>query len=91
NMYINDFDDNGMKEQILTYFVHDEEIPFSSKMQLERRMPVLKKKFLYAAEFAKAKLQDIFPQQKWTSAQKFSITTTASYVLINNGKKGFEP
>ncbi|MFZ8425941.1 hypothetical protein ACO1MX_14595, partial [Staphylococcus aureus] len=22
---------------------------------------------------------------------KFSITTTASYVLINNGKKGFEP
>ncbi|MGL1673517.1 hypothetical protein ACSTHP_00355, partial [Vibrio parahaemolyticus] len=54
-------------------------------------MPVLKKKFLYAAEFAKAKLQDIFPQQKWTSAQKFSSTTTASYVLINNGKKGFEP
>ena len=90
NMYVNDFDDNGMKEQILTYFVHDEEIPFSSKMQLERRMPVLKKKFLYAAEFAKAKLLDIFPQQKWTSAKKYSITTTASCVLINNGKKGFE-
>lgn len=90
NMYINDFDDNGMKEQIVTYYVHDEEIPFSSKMQLERRMPVLKKKFLYAAEFAKADLQTIFPKQKWASATKYAVTTTASHILINNGSKGFE-
>jgi len=89
NMYLNDFDDNGMKEQVLTYFVQGEEIPFSSKMQLERRMPALKKKFLYAENFAKAPLRDIFPNKKFDESVKKTVTCLASVLLINNGHANF--
>ena len=47
-MYYNDFDDNGKKEQILTYFVNNKEIPFATKEEIIKQMPPLKKKFLYA-------------------------------------------
>ncbi|MEJ7912886.1 MAG: VCBS repeat-containing protein, partial [Chitinophagaceae bacterium] len=33
-MYYNDFDDNGKKEQILTYYVAGKEIPFANKAEL---------------------------------------------------------
>ena len=44
-MYYNDFDDNGTKEQILTYYLDGKEVPFVNKGELEKQMPVLKKKF----------------------------------------------
>jgi enediyne biosynthesis protein E4 len=88
-MYLNDFDDNGMKEQLITYYVQGEEIPFSSKMQLERRMPALKKKFLYAENFAKAPLTEIFSQSKLNQSVKKTITSMSSILLINNGKGKF--
>ena len=60
HLYYNDFDDNGKKEQILTYYVGGKEIPFANKAELEKQMPVLKKKFLYAEDFAKATLRGTF-------------------------------
>jgi FG-GAP repeat. len=39
-MYYNDFDDNGKRDQIVTYFLQNKEIPFSAKMDLEKQMPV---------------------------------------------------
>ena len=59
-LYYNDFDDNGKKEQVLTYYVNGEEIPFATKQELEKQMPFLKKKFLYAEDFAKSSLTSLF-------------------------------
>ncbi|MDE3253309.1 MAG: VCBS repeat-containing protein, partial [Bacteroidota bacterium] len=59
-MYYNDFDDNGRKEQILTYYLNGRELPFANKDELQRQIPILKKKFLYAEDFAKASLKDMF-------------------------------
>ncbi len=59
-LYINDFDDNGNKEQVLTYYLANKEIPFANKDELQKQMPSLKKKYLYASDFAKASLADIF-------------------------------
>ena len=42
-LYYNDFDDNGKKEQVLTYYVGGKQIPFANKAELERQMPPLKK------------------------------------------------
>ena len=89
SLYVNDFDDNGSVEQVMTYYVGNKEIPFASKIQLEKRMPYLKKKFLYAADFAKANLVDLFGQKKLNQSLKLQADYFENLVLINDGKMNF--
>ena len=53
-------------------------------------MPVLKKKSLYAGDFAKASLQDLFTKEKLTAATLLSANYMSNAVLINNGNLQFE-
>jgi hypothetical protein len=85
-MYYNDFDNNGTREQIVTYYKQRVEIPMSSKMDMEKQMPFLKKKYLYAADFSKASLSDIFSKDKLAAADLFSADYFSNAVLINDGK-----
>lgn len=88
-LYFNDFDDNGKKEQVLTYYLGGKEIPFANKAELEKQMPILKKKFLYAGDFAKATLKDLFTAAKLEDASVLTANYMASSVLINNGSLQF--
>lgn len=83
-LYHNDFDGNGRKEQLLTYYLQGKEIPFATKMDLEKQMPALKKKFLYAEDFAKASLNDLFGTEKLKEAQLLTATQFAHTLFINN-------
>jgi len=84
-MYYNDFDDNGKKEQVLTYYLNGLEIPFAGKDELEKQMPALKKHFLYAGDFAKAKLDEIFDPAKLSGSVVFTANYFSNSVLINQG------
>ena len=88
-LYYNDFDDNGKKEQVLTYYLEGREIPFANKNELERQLPILKKKFLYAGDFAKASLKEIFSGEKLKNAQILTADYFANAILINDGKLNF--
>jgi enediyne biosynthesis protein E4 len=90
SFYYNDFDDNGRKEQILTYFLKKQEIPFATKQELEKQLPVLKKKFLYAEDFAKSTLQTLFGTDKLNKAEKLTANYFANAVLMNKGNMQFE-
>lgn len=89
-LYYNDFDGNGKKEQILTYFLNKKEIPFANKAELEKQMPFLKKKFLYASDFAKASLDEIFTAPKLNEARQFTANYLSNAILINDGKMHFD-
>jgi len=89
-LYFNDFDDNGKKEQILTYYLAGQEIAFANKAELEKQLPVLKKKFLYAENFAKASPQELFTPRKLNSAEVLTADYFSNSVLINNGNLQFE-
>ncbi len=89
NLYYNDFDDNGKKEQFLTYFLLGREIPFADKDELTKHLPSLKKKFLYAEDFAKSPLQDILGKDKITKAEKLRVNYFSNSFLINNGNWNF--
>ncbi len=89
SLYYNDFDDNGKKEQVLTYFLGGKEIPFANKDELTKQMPALKKKFLYAEDFAKASLEEIFGKGKLEEAKKLTADYFSSSVFINNGNWDF--
>ncbi len=89
-LYYNDFDGNGKKEQVLTYYVSGKEIPFASKAELEKQLPVLKKKFLYAEDLAKASLADLFGEKQLSEATVLAADYFASALLLNKGNLSFE-
>ncbi len=85
SLYFNDFDDNGKKEQIVTYYLQQKEITFSGKDELQRQIPLIKKKFIYAEDFAKASLADIFSEKKINSSLVSTADYLANALFINNG------
>jgi hypothetical protein len=90
-MYYNDFDNNGKKDQVLTYYLKGEQIPFATKQDLEKQMPMLKKKFLYAEDFAKASLTTLFGEDKIKEADKLAVNYFSNAVFINDGNMQFHP
>jgi hypothetical protein len=90
SLYYNDFDNNGKKEQVLTYFLHGEEIPYATKQDLEKQLPILKKKFLYAADFAKSTLTELFGADKIKTSDKLTADYFSNAVFINKGNLQFE-
>ena len=52
-------------------------------------MPALKKKYLYAEDFAKASLEDIFSLDMLRKADTLSADYFANAVLMNDGKLNF--
>lgn len=88
-MYYNDFDDNDKQEQVLTYYLSGREIPFATKDELTKQMPSLKKKYLYAEDFAKASLKEIFGKDKLKSATVLEADYFSNAILINNGNWDF--
>lgn len=89
-MYYGDFDDNGRKEQVLTYYLGGREIPFANKDELQKQLPGLKKKFLYAEDFAKASLHEIISKEKLDKSQVFVANYFSNAVLLNKGNLRFE-
>ena len=89
-LYVNDFDNNGKNEQVLTYYLGGKEIPFANKAELEKQMPGLKKKYLYAADFAKARLNELFSPDKLKSSVLYTADYFSNTVFINKGSLQFE-
>jgi hypothetical protein len=88
-LYYADFDGNDKKEQILTYYIGDRELPFANKHELEMQLPSIKKNFLYAQDFAKASLQDIFSVDHLRQADTLTANYFSNAILINDGHLNF--
>jgi hypothetical protein len=88
-LYYNDFGGNGKKEQIVTYYLQGQEIPFANKEDLQKQIPVIKKRFLYAADFAKASLDDIFTKDKLEKSDTLTADYFSNAILMNDGKLNF--
>jgi enediyne biosynthesis protein E4 len=89
-LYFNDFDGNGKKEQIMTYYLEGKEIPFANKAELQKQLPVLKKRFLYASDFAKATLNEMIPDNKLEESVISSADYFSNAILINKGNLQFD-
>lgn len=84
-LYVNDFDDNDQIEQILTYYLEGKETPFATYAELTKQLVHLKKKFLFAKDFAKADMKEIFGEEKLAASQVLEANTMASYYFENTG------
>jgi hypothetical protein len=89
-MYFNDFDENGKKDQVVTYYLQGQEIPFNTKQDLEKQLPLIKKNFLYAEDFAKASLPALLGSNKLSKADKFTANYFSNAVILNKGNFQFD-
>lgn len=88
-LYYNDFDGNGKTEQVLTYYVANRELLFAGKGDVDRQLPFLKKNFLYAKDFAKASVTDLFGQEKLAKSTVLHADYFSNSILINEGNLKF--
>jgi enediyne biosynthesis protein E4 len=88
-MYYNDFDGNGKKEQVVTYYIQDKEHCFATIGDLQRQIPPLKKKILFAQKFARMTLEEIFTKEKLKSAKVYEANYFDNAILINQGNGTF--
>ena len=89
-MYYNDFDNNGKKEQIATFYLEGRNIPYANYHELQKQIPTLKKDYLRATDFSKASLEDLFSKDKLRKSQEFEANYFDNAVLMNLGNGKFE-
>lgn len=87
-MYIGDFDNNGIMDQLLAVQKNGRYYPFLGKEDLEKQLPYLRKQFPQYAEMAGKTMEEIFGD-KLNSAHLFQAKTMESMVLLNDRHGGF--
>jgi enediyne biosynthesis protein E4 len=84
-IYLNRWNDQSSIEPILCIEKDGSEFPFYGKTELERRMPFLKKQFLLAKNFAGKTMQEVFSQEKVSTAKILKVETMTTSLLRNDG------
>ncbi len=88
-LWINDFDQNGTVDNIMTRTVEGRDMPVFLKHDLEEQIPTLKKQNLKHGAFAKKSIQELFPSQLIQSSQVKTFNYPASVIAFNEGAGTF--
>ncbi|GAA4417660.1 VCBS repeat-containing protein [Nibrella viscosa] len=86
-LYVNDFDGNGVYEQVINCADETGELfPMVLKQDLQKTMPAIKKKYIKYADYSGKKLKDLVDENALNKAVVRQVFTAESAILINNGK-----
>ena len=88
-IWINDFDDNGTIEQIMTQNINGKDYPLHQKKELVGQLVSLKKRNLKASDYAKRTIQELFSKEVIEVSDVKQAEITASIVAINEGNGKF--
>ena len=88
-LWINDFDQNGTVDNIMTRTYQGKDMPVFLKHEMEEQIPSLKKQNLKHAQFAKKSIQDLFSSELLKHALVKQFNYTSSVVAINEGNGKF--
>jgi enediyne biosynthesis protein E4 len=90
-LYVNDFDRNGSVEQIITCYNRDgRSYPMVLKPDLQKVLPVIKKKFVKHADYAGKSIEELFTPEQMRGVVKKVVYNPNTSLLINNGGFNFE-
>ncbi|SDL70598.1 Repeat domain-containing protein [Kriegella aquimaris] len=84
-MWVNDFDNNGTIEQIVTQRFNGKDYPLHQKKELTNQMVALKKQNLKASEYAKKTVEELFPQSVFENSIVKKSSISASVIAVNEG------
>ena len=82
-LFIHDFDQNGMLEQIATQVADAGHFPIHDIDDLYKQMPNLRKVYRSYGEFAKAPLEKLVKEEHLDKASKLYLKETRSMILWN--------
>jgi enediyne biosynthesis protein E4 len=88
-LWINDFDQNGLKDEILTHTVNGQDMPVFLKGDMERQLPMLKRQNWTNAEYAQKSIAGLVPAEALKASLVKVFNYPASIVAINRGKGKF--
>jgi enediyne biosynthesis protein E4 len=89
-LYTADFSNNGQTECIPVYYKTDgKAYPFWMKGEIEKEIPLLKKRFLKFKSYAGKQIDEIFNPEELKRATVLTVNETRSAVFINDGKGHF--
>jgi hypothetical protein len=66
--YAKDFDNNGTLDPIMTMYEDGKNYPLAQKEAMVKQIPSLKKRFLYAKEYAAATIEKVWPKKELDAA-----------------------
>lgn len=88
-MWVNDFDDNGTIEQIVTQHRDGKDYPIHQKKDLTTQMVKLKKQNLKASDYAHRTIQELFPPEIFETVIQKKASYSESMIAINDGNGSF--
>ena len=88
-MWVNDFDDNGTIEQIVTRNIDGKDFPIHQKKDLTAQMVALKKQNLKASEYSTKTISELFPKEVFENSIMKKSVISESVVAVNDGSGNF--
>ncbi|MBI4410352.1 MAG: VCBS repeat-containing protein [Gemmatimonadetes bacterium] len=88
-LYLHDFAQNGMIQQVLTFYKNGESYPLAGRDELVHAIPRLRGRYASYADFGAARIEDVFPASELRKAQVREAYLFASSVALNNGDGTF--
>ncbi len=89
-LWVNDFDQNGTLDKIMTHTVNGKDMTVFLKHELEAQLPILKKQNLLHEVFSKKTIQELFPEKIVSTTLVKQFNYNNSIVAINKGNGQFE-
>jgi hypothetical protein len=89
-MIVNDFDQNGAFDHILSKYENQKTVPLVLKPALLRQIPSLKKQLLTYESYQNKHLEDLFPQAVWANSLTLQADKLETSLWINEGNGLFK-
>ncbi|MCJ7465645.1 MAG: VCBS repeat-containing protein [Maribacter sp.] len=87
-LYLADFDKNQQLDPLIFYDFHGQQVPFASKDNLMRQLPMLQKKFLSYSDFSKIKsLEDLTGKKPDSVLETKQVDELRSMIFLNSEKE----
>lgn len=89
-LYVNDFDKNGTRECIMTYYKPDgNAYPYYMKTDITAQLPILKKQFLMFEDYADKTIEQIFSKDQLKEADVREAYQFQTSIILNNGQNKY--
>ncbi len=88
-LWIQDFNENGQVEKILTRTINGKDLPVFTKKELTDQVPALKKQNLRHEQYANRSIQELFDSKLLSKSEQRTFTYSSSVIAWNLGEGKF--
>jgi hypothetical protein len=88
-LWINDFDENGTVEQIMTSHYNNDDYPIHMRKEMTAQLPNLKKQNLKASDYARRPVKQLFEPEVIENTLVKTAVISESIIAVNEGNGKF--